>query len=538
MRDSRYIVILLAITFFVYLFGLGTTALTDPDETFYAQTAKEMTEEGEWVTPLIFGEAQFEKPIFYYWLVKLSYKAFGINEFAARFPSAVFGIIGVLGIFFMGRLFFSKLCGFFSALTLATCALYIVLARACVTDMVLGVFIMLSLLFFMLGWQGGKRYHYFLSAAMVSLAVLTKGPIGLFIPGLVVIIYILFSRQWKKVREVPVFWCVVIFLAISLPWYIAVTKVHGASFTSYFFGFQNITRFLEPEHRIGSSPFFYFPIVFGAFMPWAVFFPIAVWDMYKKKEDASGVKAHRLFLGAWFLVIFIFFSISRTKLVTYIFPLFPAMAIITGRFLERFMSGDIADKRTVTFMKVSYILLAVSGIAALIAGTLVAYHQYESIAMVQRVGVCTFIFMIGTILSLVMFLKGKIKFSFYSLVGTLMLLIIPATLYFLPGIEVYETNKALSLKVKELALPHEAVGGECDHRRGVAFYTGRTDIIDIHPYNDLKLFLAREDRVWGILQKKHYQQFRAEKPDFFIEEVAWSGEYVLVTNKPLENRGN
>lgn len=533
MRDSHYILILLTITLFVFLFGLGSTALTDPDETFYAQTAKEMTQNGEWITPLIFGEPQFEKPIFYYWLVMASYRVFGINEFAARLPSAIFGMIGIIGVYFLGRLLFSRTCGFFAGLTLATCVQYVVLARACVTDMVLGVFIMLCLLFFMLAWQSGKRYQYILSAVMAALAVLTKGPVGLFIPGLTILIYVIFSRQWKKIKEVPVFWCIALFLCVALPWYIAVTKVHGASFTDYFFGFQNVTRFLEPEHRIGSSSFFYIPVVLAGFLPWTVFLPLAVWDMWKRKSD-SEVTAHRLFLGAWFFVIFIFFSLSRTKLVTYILPLYPVMALVAGRFLERFTQGGLEGEKTKAYLKASYIVLAACGIAALIASIVIAYDEYGTIDMMQRAGVCAFIFMLGTLFALVSYLKGKVKFSLYSLVGTLMILVVPASLYLLPGVEAYETNKDLSIKLKEIALPTEAVGGECDHRRGIAFYSGRTDIEDIHPYHDFKMFLARKDRVWAIAQKKHYKQFREEKPDFFVEEVSWSGDYVLITNKPLD----
>ena len=116
MWDSRFIIILLIVCSFLFFFALGRMALTDPDETFYAETAREMVNEGEWITPLIFGKTQFEKPIFYFWLVVSSYKIFGINEFAARFPSAVFGLIGVLGIYYLGRLLFSRACGLLSGL--------------------------------------------------------------------------------------------------------------------------------------------------------------------------------------------------------------------------------------------------------------------------------------------------------------------------------------------------------------------------------------------------------------------------------------
>lgn len=537
MRDSHYILILLAVTIFLFFFNLGNIALTDPDETFYAQTAKEMTTEGEWVTPLIFGEPQFEKPILYYWLIISSYKFFGINEFAARFPSAVFGLIGIMGIYFLGRTLFSKECGFFSGVILATSMQYLVLARGCVTDMVLGTFILLTLLFFILGWMREKRYWYFLSAVSVALAVLTKGPIGLLIPGLTVLIYVAISREWKKFWKIPFLWCIAIFILTGLPWYIAVTRVHGVAFIGEFFGFQNVTRFIHPEHRIGSSPFFYIPIIIAGFFPWSMFFPASLWDMRRTRAASSSLKRTGLFLAVWFGVVFIFFSVSRTKLVTYIFPLYPVMAILAARLFERFIAlKKESDAKLFIFMKWSYISLVAFGIAAVITAVAIAYDEYGTGLMMAIAGGCAFIFTVGAGFSLVMFLKDRKQASFFSIALTVLVFMVPLTLFLLPEVEAYETNKALAVKLKSLALPTEAVGGECDHRRGIAFYSDRIDVEDVHPYHDFKMFLERKDRVWGIIQKKHYDQYRKEKPDRFVEEVEWSGKYVLITNQPLENQ--
>ena len=139
--------VLLALCAFLFFFRLGSMALTDPDETFYAQTAKEMLNRGEWTTPYLYGKPQFEKPILIYWLIESSYKAFGVNEAAARLPSAVFGLLGVIAIYLLGTLLFDKRAGFLSALILATNVEYIILSRACITDMVLTVLMLLGALF-------------------------------------------------------------------------------------------------------------------------------------------------------------------------------------------------------------------------------------------------------------------------------------------------------------------------------------------------------------------------------------------------------
>src|SRR3989338_9206224 len=95
-RPILFILILSVLCGYLFFFQLGGMALTDPDETFYAQTAKEMLQANDWLTPRLYGEPQFEKPILFYWLIELSFKAFGVNEFAARLPSAVFALLGVI----------------------------------------------------------------------------------------------------------------------------------------------------------------------------------------------------------------------------------------------------------------------------------------------------------------------------------------------------------------------------------------------------------------------------------------------------------
>ncbi len=143
-----FIIILVILCSYLFFFRLGGLALTDPDEPFYAQTAKEMLSTGDWLTPQIYGKPQFEKPIFFYWLVAASFKVFGVNEFAARLPSAAFALTGVIAIYLLGSLFFNKRVGMLSAVILAVNIEYIILSRACITDMVLSALLISGFLFF------------------------------------------------------------------------------------------------------------------------------------------------------------------------------------------------------------------------------------------------------------------------------------------------------------------------------------------------------------------------------------------------------
>ena len=527
MRGPQYVAILLVISLFLFIFGLGGMALTDPDETFYAQTAREMLEAGEWGTPLIFGEPQFEKPVLYYTLVRLSFMAFGVNEFAARFPSAVFGILGILAVYFLGRLLFSPVCGFLSGLVMATSVGYLVLSRACVTDIVLTVFILYGFLFFLLGWTGRGKVWYFVSSASIALAVLTKGPIGAFIPLVTIAIYFSISRQWTGIKKIPLGTSILIFLIIAFPWYIAMVREHGSALINEFFGVHNVVRFLEPEHRHGTSPLFYIPVVFGGIFPWTFVLSFGAWYMYRYDDFTSKVKGHRMFLLVWFLTVFVFFSVARTKLVTYILPLFPVLAIVTGRFWEVFLDGTKEDTRTGRYMNISYSLLAYLSIPVLAVSYFLIRNRYPETAL--GIVICGSIFVMGIFLSMAFLRRNKKALAFYSVVVTVMVLFVPLILTVLPGIE--ESSKVLSLKFKELSKPGEPIGGEDDHRRGVAFYTDRADVVNVHPYPRLMDFVERDERVWCIIKQKHYKQLKGHKPGAVAEPLARSGKKVLVTNR-------
>ena len=529
MRDVRYISILLVLSAFLFLYGLGNMALTDPDETFYAETAKEMLDEGEWVTPLIFGKPQFEKPILYYWLVEASFKLFGVNEFAARLPSAVFGMIGVIGVYFVGRALFSPLAGFLSGVVAATAAEYVVIARACVTDIVLTAFILLCFLFFLLGLKRERKIFYIISAIMAALAVLTKGPIGVFLTVIVIGAYIILTKQWEVFRKARVISAVLVFLIVSLPWYLIVLKIHGDAFVNEFFGIHNIIRFIEPEHRIGSSPFFYLPVILGGFLPWTPFLIFGAWYMFRDKNVVSDIKVPQLFLALWFLLMFAFFTASRTKLVTYIFPVFPALALMTGRFWERFLEDNGRNERAGHLMRFSYGLLTLVIIAGLLAEYFAIKIKYPQV--LQGALISSIVFSAGVLISLIFFIRKKYWASFYALTLAVALLTVAAVRTVLPVIEEYETSKAISYKVVELAQDDEAIGGESDHRRGIAFYTGRVDIVDIHPYEGLVNFLLREEQVWGVIQKKHYTQVKTHRSDLIFEPVFEAGDYVIITNR-------
>jgi len=255
--------------------------------------------------------------------------------------------------------------------------------------------------------------------------------------------------------------------------------------------------------------------------------------MVKSEVGESAIKAPRLFLALWFFFIFLFFSASSTKLVTYVFPLFPVLSIVIGRFWERFLEND-QDIHLRRLMNYSYVLFALVCVLAFVGGYFVIQTVYPQVLKGALIASVFFIAFAG--ISIVLYVRKKFLVSFYILILSGAISIVPIVAFVLPVIEEFETSKAISYKLKELAGKDEAIGGECDHRRGIAFYSDRVNVADIHSYNDLISFLSSEKRVWGVIQKKHYQQIKENKPELVSEPLFEAGDYIIISNESAEVR--
>ncbi len=521
--------VLILICGYLFFFQLGKLSLTDPDETFYAQTAKEMLANDEWITPYLYGKPQFEKPILFYWLIEASFKAFGVNEFAARLPSAVFGTIGVIAMFFLGSLLFNRRAGFLSAIILATNVEYIMLARACITDMVLFVFLLLAALFFFCGYSKEKGYFYLLSSASIALATLTKGPIYPALFGCTILIFLFLAREIKAVKaRIPLWQTALVFIAVTLPWYAVIYKLHGKAFIDGFFGFHNVNRFLVSEHKIGSQAGYNIPIIFGGMFPWSVFLPIGLWHMSKKFKDKNKAS---IFLIVWLVVIFGFFTASSTKLPTYIFPCFISLAGIAGVLLDAFLRGEMT-LAVAKATRISFYLLIAIMLLAWIGGAVYAKIDFPSI--LSGVVISSLFLAFGAVLSLIAFRHKRFLLAFALIAYTMVLFLYPASTLLLPDVERYETSKEVSRKLLALMKPGEKLGSESNHLAGLAFYTGKFPI-DLDKHHIQIQFMNSESRIWAVMKEKNHKHLYDPeitkiyvKPSYMVYKL---GKRAIVTNQ-------
>jgi 4-amino-4-deoxy-L-arabinose transferase-like glycosyltransferase len=327
-RSTFGTILLILLAAFVMFYNLGGIPLLDPDEPVYAETAKEMLKHQDFVSPRIYGDFWYDKPPMYYWLAAASFQLFGISEFAARLPSALLAILGALYVYFAASRLFGARAGLAGALVLVTSIEYFYLGKAAVTDITLTFFLTVSLLAFL-----ERRYYLFYICA--GLATVTKGPVGFLFPGAVVFLYMLLTRNFSLLREMKIPAGIILFALFGLPWYVAMYTIHGNAFVDTFLGFHNITRFTSPEHPEGVLWYYFIPVLIIGFLPWTALMVQAVWAAIT--DSRSQHRNSLIFLAIWAAFIFLFFTASRTKLVSYILPMYPPLAIIVGWYLDRIM---------------------------------------------------------------------------------------------------------------------------------------------------------------------------------------------------------
>ncbi|PTX98630.1 glycosyltransferase family 39 protein [Opitutus sp. ER46] len=355
-RDLLCLTVAFAILFF---FRLGTSPLANPDEGRYAEIAREMVVSGDWVTPRLNGVNYFEKPPLVYWVTAVGLSLFGDGEWVARVAPALFALGGVLLTYAATRRLYGRWPGIAAAVVLGTSLFYYIMGRSLFLDMSVSVLMSATLFCFILavrtpvsaGWGGGARrwffYGLYISAA---LATLTKGMIGFMVTGAVMFCWLLIFNQWRYLRPLYLPSGVALFLAVALPWHI-LAALRNETWVQRYIVYEHFERFLTPAASREGPPWYFIPIILVGLFPWVGFLWPAVRAWFAGGWKRRAEHADRWFFVTWFGFIFLFFSVSSSKLPPYILPVFPALAVIFGRWIgSRFERADDAPVRGGTWL--------------------------------------------------------------------------------------------------------------------------------------------------------------------------------------------
>jgi 4-amino-4-deoxy-L-arabinose transferase-like glycosyltransferase len=327
-RSTIPLVLLALLTFFA---GLGRGAIADSDEAFYAESAREMVETGDWLTPHFNYELRFQKPVLYYWLTAALYVLTGATEISARFWAALAGVGLVLITAACGRRWFDEDTGLLAGAIAATNFGYFALARMALPDLPLALFVTLAIAATFaatLERTREPRWWLLVAAAAAALGFLTKGPLALVIPAFVVIPVLLIERRSFDLELVDLLLATMLFTAIAAPWYLAMWSEHGFEYLRGFFIGDNFERFATARFNDPRPWWFYVPVIAGGLLPWAPL--MTVWlgptlQFVTRRRDVSTIEL-RLLL--WAVLPLVFFTLSVGKQPRYVLPLLPPLAIL------------------------------------------------------------------------------------------------------------------------------------------------------------------------------------------------------------------
>jgi len=543
--------LLLPIAYFLLMFGNGFVSLTHPDEVFYIQSAKEMLEHNSWLTPRIFGEVQFEKPFLSFTLFMTAIKWFGLNSFAARFWPGIFGVLGVGIVYWISWMLFSrKRLSFFAGLILCSNFIYLALSRAVLTDMIFSIFVTLALGMFYFAYSNRKHKNLGILGCFMfaAIAVLTKGFLGVLFPMAGILIFLIYKKDIKFLICPATVWGTLLFLILSLPWHILMYNRHGQLFLEEYFYNVHWRRILASEHARLDNWYFYIMMMFVGVTPWFLFWIPAAQTIFMQFKKKMASRDKLFFLLAWIISIYIFVQPAHSKLASYLFPVFPAIAIILAFGINELL--DRASKgRDPQLFKICGYIMPVVLIGIAIGGT-IAGKKYIDVMVDMRP-----IYLAACLLTLVAFLifsfnrkklYTQMVISFVGVTATVLI-----SIYFMkPYIEPWVSCKEVSDVFNKMDTGSDPVISSKFYVRGVRYYTEREMIVmDIngkgfwspHPIPFLEkdhivqFYLDDHPIVWAIVKEgnfKDFQRILRHEPNFKIHELYnKGGKYILKIEK-------
>jgi 4-amino-4-deoxy-L-arabinose transferase-like glycosyltransferase len=331
----------------VWLATLKDRPLFNPDEGRYAEIPREMLSGGDWIIPHLNGVAYIEKPPLQYWATAMSLRIFGLTEFGARFYAAFAALLTITAVWGTALGLWNERTAWRAAAALSGMLLFTIMGQLLTLDMSLTLYMTLALCGFLLAQRprlsqdpGAREVPWMLVAwAAAGLGVLTKGLVAVAIPGAVLILYSLHSRDYGPWRRLRVASGLPLFLAITVPWHwLAARRL--PDFLEFFFVREHVARYLTPIADREESWWFFGPVILAGSLPWTLpTLRVLVLGWRTMKQPGEFDTA--LFLWIWAIFVLVFFSLSDSKLIPYILPAMPALALLIAALPRRTLQRDI-----------------------------------------------------------------------------------------------------------------------------------------------------------------------------------------------------
>lgn len=352
-KSKVFVWTLLILFLLIWFYMLGARTLVPTDEGRYAEMAREMVATHDWITPRLNAIKYFEKPPLQTWMNAITFELFGLGDWQARLWTGLSALFGIVLVAYTGRRVFNERVGFYAPVVLASSLFWAAMGHINTLDMGLAGMMTLTVCALLLAQRTNanrseQRNWMLLCWVGMALAVLSKGLIGIVLPGAVLVLYTLFSRDWGIWKRLHLFKGLILFFVITTPWFLLVS-IRNPEFAQFFFIHEHFQRFTTKIHS-RTGPWYYFiPILVLGILPWLGVLLQSLWGGLREERSGAGNFSSlsdgrfqpRKMLLVWSVFIFVFFSISDSKLPSYILPIFPTLALLIACHLESSSSKSL-----------------------------------------------------------------------------------------------------------------------------------------------------------------------------------------------------
>ncbi|OGT60956.1 MAG: hypothetical protein A3F14_01920 [Gammaproteobacteria bacterium RIFCSPHIGHO2_12_FULL_43_28] len=508
--DCLFLIVTLSALFFIML---GSRPLFVPDEGRYAEIAREMLASHDFITPHLNNITYFEKPALFYWLTAATIKMGGLNLWSVRSVNGILGLLGCLLTYAATRKLYDRATGLLAAFILATSVLYFLMTHMVSLDLPVTVFIAACLYAFLIASKttndNKRRYYMWGAAAASALAVLTKGLIGLLLPGLVVFVFLTFTNEWRNLKAYFLPSSLLIFLIIALPWHLLVGS-RNPEFYYFYFIEQHFLRYTTKEIGHYQPVWFFIPVLLVGFFPWIIFLPQALWQALNTSWQRRKERSKEYFLFFWAVLIFVFFSFSKSKLIPYILPVFPPLAILTARYLAHLLKAS-----THKGLRCAASIISLIALTALSAAYF--YTQQEALPDNQAAQfylvLASLSLFIGALLAAISASKNKAGSLTYLIASMACFLLLALAAF--PGVD-NRTVKPLANIVKARLQPGDDVITYNQYFQDLPFYLERPVTI-LNWQNELTFGMRHQNtQDWMIGNKTFWQRFLSKRRVYVV----------------------
>ena len=524
----RDLLVLALLGSLLFLPGLGRRDLWNPDEARYAEVAREMAASGSWAVPVLNGQIYSQKPPLLFWSIAFfGWLRGGLDETAARLPSALSAIGALLLVYRIGERFFGRRAAWMAAAVFITCFRILWQGRFGQIDMLLTALVALGVWFWVRGYTEARPRLYLLFFLCAGLATVAKGPVGLLPPLLSILTFLGITRNGREIRRMRIGPGLLVWAAVVLAWLVPAGLVAGPDYLRQIVFRQNVTRYANPWHHF--APWYYYLEVLPVeLFPWSFLLPTALvvgWKGIVGRLETGRVEPPALrpdpplpealqrdgflFCTCWATVTLLFFTLSPAKREVYILTMYPGMALIVGAALDRITAEWPRWRRWLVIP------------LGLVAGLLVALTAALPIAGRGRaeaipLGGNSFVWgltaillplPLGAVLAWWSARSGAVPRAVDALAAGMALAALGISLYALPRFDAFKSARGLSRELVARMAPGETYGIYPRLDSTFLFYTHRF-CVDLDNEAELRAFLARPGRVWLLAERDDFARLK------------------------------